>query len=234
MGYTLQLDGDTFAATENNGLGRELGKIVCVGRNYAAHAAELNNPIPTEPILFMKPATAAAEIGSYFSIPSGRGSCHIETEIAVLIGSELCRASESQALDAVAGIGIGLDLTLRDLQATLKDKGLPWEKAKAFDGSCPLTGFMSPAADEDYAKLGLVLKRNNVIQQDGNSGQMLTPIISLLSYISEHFTLMPGDVVLTGTPAGVGPLDPGDHLELELKLAQSTLRVSTEVVAKAL
>ncbi len=215
MSYSLTLDQQTYP--------QGLGKIVCVGRNYADHAKELNNPVPTEPILFIKPATAAADMTQPFPIPTNRGSCHVETEMALLIGSTLTRASEAKAGRAIAGVGLGFDLTLRDLQSSLKQKGHPWEKAKAFDGSCPLSTFVSPG-EIDWQNLQLRLRRNGQLQQDGNSRDMLTPVLELVSYISEYFTLEAGDVVLTGTPAGVGPLAPGDKLEAELvdKLSVST------------
>lgn len=228
MAYEVTLDGEAFAPAAARGV----GKIVCVGRNYADHAAELNNPIPSEPILFIKPPTALSQISPYFSIPDGQGECHIETEIAILIGAEIGRASDYQAQLAIAGIGIGLDLTLREVQSELKAKGLPWEKAKAFDGSCPLSGFVSPAADEDWADIGISLKRNNTLQQDGNSAQMLTAILPLIGHITQHFTLMPGDIVLTGTPAGVGPLSAGDELLMSLTTKAGTMAVDAEVVVK--
>ncbi|MCV6613361.1 MAG: fumarylacetoacetate hydrolase family protein [Cellvibrionaceae bacterium] len=229
MAITVLLDDQPFAGGDT---GRPVGKIVCVGRNYADHAAELNNPVPTEPILFIKPATALANISPYFSIPLDQGECHIETEIALLIGSEIARATDYQAQMAIAGIGIGLDLTLRERQSELKAKGLPWEKAKAFDGSCPISGFISPADDEDWENLDIRLERNHAVQQAGNSGQMLTPILPLMGHITAHFTLMPGDIVLTGTPAGVGPLSPGDELTLGLGSAAGDMALQTEVVAK--
>lgn len=192
-----------------------VGKVVCVGRNYAEHAKELNNPIPTEPILFLKPATALVPMASDWMIPIDRGSCHIETEMALLIGKPLTRALESDCLAAIAGVGIGYDLTLRERQSALKEKGHPWEVAKAFDGSCPLSDFM--AVDGlDWSTMKLQLVRNGELQQDGCSGDMITPVAQLLAFISQHFTLLPGDVVLTGTPAGVGPIAVGDHLRASL------------------
>ena len=193
-----------------------LGKVVCVGRNYAEHAKELNNPIPAEPILFIKPATAVQAFSAPVRWPAGRGECHHEVEIAVLIGEPLKDASPEEAVKAVAGYGVALDLTLRDLQSKLKEKGHPWEIAKAFDGACPLSPFVRPGQIRDLADIHLSLSINESIRQDGNSSQMLTPIPQLLSYISQHFTLEPGDVVLTGTPAGVGPLQLGDQLRAEL------------------
>ncbi len=205
-----------------------LGKVVCVGRNYAEHARELNNPVPTEPILFIKPATAVQPFSRPVRWPAGRGECHHEVEIAVLVGTTLTNADEARAVQAIAGFGLALDLTLRDLQATLKEKGHPWEIAKAFDGACPLSPFIRPDRVSNLADLPLRLSINGEVRQAGNSSQMLTSIPRLLSYISHHFTLEPGDVVLTGTPAGVGPLRSGDELLAELG---ELLSVTTTVAA---
>lgn len=201
----------------NGGLGDlPVGKVVCVGRNYADHAKELNNPVPTSPILFIKPSTAVVPFAPSFVIPVDRGECHHETEIALLINKPLRRVTPSEVFGALAGIGIGLDLTLRDLQSRLKDKGHPWEQAKAFDGACPLTSFVPIDQFSDLTRLNVALAVNGTVRQSGNSKQMLTPIVELVAYMSHIFTLLPGDVVLTGTPAGVAPLLPGDQLEVTL------------------
>ena len=207
------------------------GKVVCVGRNYAEHARELNNPIPAEPLLFIKPSTAITLFEHPIRLPRQQGDVHYETELSVLIGKRLRQASEQEASDAITGIGLGIDLTLRDLQTTLKEKGHPWEKAKAFDGSSPLTGFVATKHLPPLNNIGLRLYINGILCQQGNSGQMLTPIPKLLSHISHHFTLMPGDVVLTGTPAGVGPLNAGDEMRAELdKLCRFHTRISSRSV----
>lgn len=189
-----------------------VGKVVCVGRNYADHAKELNNPIPQSPILFIKPATSVVEFEPSFEIPTDRGACHHETEIALLIGKQLSKVAPHQVEPAIAGIGIGLDLTLRDLQSQLKAKGHPWEQAKAFDGACPLTPFVPRGEFSDLGQLKVSLEVNGEVRQSGSSEQMLYPILELVAHMSHIFTLNPGDVVLTGTPAGVAPLHPGDQL----------------------
>ncbi len=193
-----------------------LGKVVCVGRNYAEHAKELNNPVPIEPILFIKPATAVVDLEQPLVIPKDRGECHHETEIAVLIGKQLTKASEHEARSAAIAYGLGLDLTLREVQSKLKEKGHPWEIAKAFDGACPLSRFVSADCIEDPQQLNLQLKVDGQVRQQGNASQMITPIHELIAYISQHFTLKPGDVVMTGTPAGVAPLRSGQKLELAM------------------
>ena len=193
-----------------------VGKVVCIGRNYLDHIRELNNAVPETPILFMKPATALANLDESIRLPAGRGECHHEVELAVLIGRELRNANAEMARIAVAGYGIGLDLTLRDLQNDLKKKGHPWETAKAFDGACPLSPFLKPEALPEPQATDLALQVNGAWRQQGNTRLMMIGIFDLMAYISTHFTLQPGDVVLTGTPAGVGPLHAGDTLLLRL------------------
>lgn len=204
-----------------------LGKIVCVGRNYAAHAAELDNPIPEEPLLFIKPATAAVPMAEPIHLPAGRGSCHFEGELALLIGERLTSANPADVPGAIAGLGLALDLTLRELQSKLKTDGHPWEKAKAFDGACPLSPFVKLDWLPDWDALTFTLWLNDEIRQRGKTAHMLTPILDLTAYISSYFTLEPGDVILTGTPAGVGELLHGDRLTLQLE--EDWLRVETRV-----
>ncbi len=209
-----------------------LGKVVCVGRNYAAHAKELNNPIPSEPILFIKPASSAIPLAPTFSIPQDQGSVHHELEIAILIGQPLLNANEYDVAEAIIGLGLGLDLTLRDVQAKLKEKGHPWERAKSFDGACPLTEFVSTdkLLIDDWQNIGLKLEKNGQLQQQGNSADMLFAILPLIAHMSSNFSLQPGDVILTGTPAGVGPLEVGDSLICELSLANEKVLTSAAKV----
>jgi len=192
------------------------GKAVCIGRNYLEHIRELNNAVPETPILFIKPSTALAALDEPICLPAGRGECHHEVELAVLVGRELRNADTETARRAVAGYGVALDLTLRELQNELKKKGHPWETAKAFDGACPLSPFLKPEALPDPQATGLALRVNGEFRQRGNTRQMMVGIFELMAHISTHFTLRPGDVVLTGTPAGVGPLQAGDVLALSL------------------
>ncbi len=203
------------------------GKVICVGRNYADHAAELNNPIPTEPMLFIKPATSVVDMTQPFAIPRTHGAVHFETEMAVLIGQRLTGASEEESAAAIAGVGLGLDLTLRDLQGRLKAQGYPWEKSKAFDGACPLSPFVAPEHVSDLQNVEIRLLVNGELRQQGNSALMLNRVLPLISYSSAFFTLEPGDVVLTGTPAGVGSVKPGDQLQVELA---DLMSVTTHVI----
>ena len=203
-----------------------VGKVVCVGRNYSAHAQELNNPIPANPLLFIKPATSLVALTPGFAIPQHQGSVHHELEVALLIGTQLTHATSAQAIPAIAGISLALDLTLRDLQDKLKANGHPWEQAKAFDGACPIGPFLAPTQWQELHNMPFQLIKNGHITQQGNTRDMLFPIAELLAIMSQSFTLLPGDVVLTGTPAGVGPLHSGDSLHCTLA---TSLTLTTHV-----
>ena len=192
-------------------------RVYCIGRNYAEHAAELNNPIPTEPLLFIKPGSCTVPMNGGFAIPQDRGAVHFEAEIAVLIGKPLSKKpSEEEVLDAISGYAPALDLTLRNVQAKLKEKGLPWELAKSFDGAYVLAPFVTADQVEDVRDIGIRLTIDGQVRQDGNASSMLNPIVPLIQHIAAHFSLQPGDVVSTGTPAGVGPLASGESLTIEL------------------
>jgi 2-keto-4-pentenoate hydratase/2-oxohepta-3-ene-1,7-dioic acid hydratase in catechol pathway len=193
-----------------------VGKAVCVGRNYAAHAKELGNVVPDAPILFLKPSTAIVPLSPSFSIPSDRGSCHHETEIAVLIGQTISKIDVKDAPAAILGYGLALDLTLRDLQNQLKKQAYPWEVAKAFDGACPLSPFMKPEQLGDVYHTEFALTVNGEPRQLGFTKDMITPVYELIAYISQIFTLEAGDIVLTGTPEGVAALVTGDQLVLSV------------------
>lgn len=192
-------------------------KVVCVGRNYLAHAQELDNPVPTEPLIFNKPSTSLVDLRQPLRLPAMAGPVHFELELALLIGQTLTRATAAEALQAVVGYGLALDLTLRDQQSRLKSQGHPWELAKAFDGSCPISPFIRPDELENpLAELEIALSIDGLLAQKGQVGQMIFAPAELLAYISQWLTLQPGDIVLTGTPAGVGPLQAGQSLILSL------------------
>lgn len=193
-----------------------VGKVVCVGRNYADHIKELNNEVPTEPLLFLKPSTAVVSMEEPIKLLEGLGSVHFETELAILIGKRLQSAEETEVTAAIAGVGLALDLTLRDLQDKLKSKGQPWEKSKAFDGACPTSPFVPWNDQIELQNLDIQLLVNGETRQHGNTSMMLHTVTSLISYISRYFTLEPGDMVITGTPAGVGPLLSGDELVVSM------------------
>ena len=194
-----------------------VGKVVCVGRNYAEHAKELNNPVPTEPLLFIKPGSCVVSSEGGFAIPQNRGAVHYEIEIAVIIGKPLStKPSEEEVIDAISGFAPALDLTLREVQDGLKAKGLPWELAKSFDGACVLAPFIHRGVVKDINQLGVRLTINGEVKQEGSSADMLNPIVPLIQHMAGHFRLLPGDVILTGTPAGVGKLAAQDQLLMEL------------------
>jgi 2-keto-4-pentenoate hydratase/2-oxohepta-3-ene-1,7-dioic acid hydratase in catechol pathway len=194
-----------------------IGKIVCLARNYAEHARELGNEPPAAPVLFMKPATSVIADGETVRIPAYSQECHYEVELAVLIGTTACNVAAEQAMQHVAGYGTSIDMTLRDVQNGLKAKGLPWEIAKGFDTACPLSDFVPAAAVADPHNLRLRLSVNGEPRQDGCSADMNHRIPQIIAHISAIFTLEPGDVILTGTPAGVGPVVAGDVMEAAIE-----------------
>ncbi|WP_061709422.1 fumarylacetoacetate hydrolase family protein [Pseudenterobacter timonensis] len=193
-----------------------VSKVVCVGSNYAKHIKEMGSETPDEPVLFIKPETALCDLRQPLVLPQGMGSVHHEVELAVLIGATLRQASADHVERAIAGYGVALDLTLRDVQGKLKRAGQPWEKAKGFDNACPLSGFIPVAEfNSDPQNISLSLKVNGEVRQQGNTADMIHKIVPLIVEMSRYFTLKPGDVILTGTPEGVGPLLSGDDLEVE-------------------
>ncbi|MGE5045291.1 fumarylacetoacetate hydrolase family protein [Yersinia enterocolitica] len=202
-----------------------VNKVVCVGSNYAEHIKEMGSITSVEPVLFIKPETALCDIRQPVAIPKEFGAVHHEVELAVLIGTPLKQANEDRAARAIAGYGVALDLTLRELQARLKKAGQPWEKAKAFDGSGPISGFIPVAEFGDAQQAELSLSINDEIRQQGNTRDMITPILPLICYISRFFTLRPGDIILTGTPQGVGPMASGDMLKIGLNGKTLSTRV---------
>ncbi|MCS3408450.1 fumarylacetoacetate hydrolase family protein [Serratia sp. AKBS12] len=193
-----------------------VNKVVCVGSNYADHIKEMGSAKSAEPVIFIKPETALCDMRQPIAIPKDLGAVHHEVELAVLIGTPLKQANEDRVARAIAGYGVALDLTLRDLQAGFKKAGQPWEKAKGFDGSCPISGFIPVAEFGDPQNAELKLVVNDVVRQQGNTRDMITPILPLIAYMSRFFTLRAGDIVLTGTPQGVGPMTSGDMLNVSL------------------
>ncbi|MBV5314507.1 MAG: fumarylacetoacetate hydrolase family protein [Prolixibacteraceae bacterium] len=189
-------------------------KIICVGRNYVAHAKELNNEIPTEPVLFMKPDSALLRNNDPFYIPEWSNDLHYECEIIVRI-NRLGKSIEKKfAHRYYDEIGLGIDFTARDVQNKLKDKGLPWEISKAFDHSAVICSeFVSIDALPDRNSIHFRLDKNGHTVQEGDSSLMIFPIDDIITHVSKYFTLKIGDLIYTGTPAGVGPVLVGDRLE---------------------
>jgi 5-carboxymethyl-2-hydroxymuconate isomerase len=189
------------------------GKIIGLGRNYLDHIRELGNAVPERAVIFCKPQSSLLEDGGMIILPEFGQECHYELELAVLIGKNGKKIVAENAFAHVAGYAVALDLTLRDLQTELKNNGLPWDIAKGFDTSCPLSDFVPADQVTNPNNLGLQLKVNGLIRQQGNTAQMMRSIEEIIAEISIYFTLEPGDIILTGTPAGVGKLSSGDTLE---------------------
>lgn len=193
-------------------------KIVCVGRSYADHAKELGNAVPDSPVLFIKPPSSLSPLSAGISWNPAWGSCHYECELSLRIDQPLKAETDPQtALQAVGAVTLGLDLTLRDLQDELKQKGHPWERAKAFDGACVLADWVDVAEIADWKDVHYTLHINDELRQQGHTALLIFEIGALLAEISQSFTLEPGDVVMTGTPAGVGALKVNDQLSMRLQ-----------------
>jgi acylpyruvate hydrolase len=192
-------------------------KIICIGRNYAEHAKELNNAIPSEPVFFMKPDTALLKDGEPFYYPDITKDLHHEIEIVIKINKVGKHIDEQFAPKYYDEIGLGIDFTARDLQAECKAKGLPWEKAKAFDNSAPLGKFISKDKLGDLSEIEFELKINGQSRQVGNTKDLLFSFDQIISYVSKYVTLKVGDLIYTGTPSGVGAVVIGDKIEGYIK-----------------
>lgn len=188
-------------------------KLICIGRNYAAHIDELSNERPSEPVVFIKPDSAVLPKEQDFYIPEFSNEVHYEVEILVKIKKVGKHISEKFAHKYYDEIGLGIDFTARDLQSRLKAKGLPWEKAKGFDGSAVMGKWLQKEKYENLDKLGFSLLKNGEIMQKGDTSLMLWKIDELISYVSTYFTLKKGDILFTGTPAGVGKVVANDYLQ---------------------
>lgn len=202
-------------------------KILCIGRNYAKHAEELNNPIPDDPIIFTKPPTALLAPGEAFVYPDFSEDVHFECELVLRIGKKGKNIPEAEAASYVEAIGMGIDFTARDLQSVAKKKGLPWALAKGFDGSAPITEFIPATELPELSNIRYTCSLNGELRQDGHTAMMLFPCTMLISYLSRFITLEEGDLIFTGTPAGVGPVQRGDVLEGSLE-GQKLMRVEVK------
>lgn len=188
-------------------------KIVAVGRNYAAHAKELGNAVPKEPVLFMKPTTSYLANGGTIEVPHPLQSLDHEVELAVVIGRKARDVPEATAMDFVGGYALSLDMTAREIQASAKSAGLPWTVAKGQDTFTPISSILSLSMVPDPHNLELWLKVDGEYRQKGSTGDMMFKIPFLISHISSIMTLLEGDVILTGTPQGVGPVKVGQKIE---------------------
>ena len=190
-------------------------KIVCIGRNYADHAAELGNAVSAEPLFFFKPESAVLHKDHPFAIPEWTDDCHFEVELIVRMDRAAKWISEEHAGRCYTHIGLGIDFTARDVQSALKAKGKPWEKAKAFDGSAVVSRDWVPLTDlgGDVQDIRFALLKNGAVVQSGHTADMLFSVDALIAHVSKYSTWKTGDLLFTGTPAGVGPVQPGDRLE---------------------
>ncbi len=201
-----------------------VGTLFAIGRNYSAHAAEMNAAVDAEPIVFLKPPTAYRPTGSIIHLPTWSATVHHEVEVVVVIGQSVSRISESEAWDVVAGIGIGLDLTARDVQAKAKSEGNPWARSKGWPGSAPVSPLV-PVAHAGKGPWQLSLLVNTEVRQRATTDLMEHPIPRLISEVAKVFTLRPGDAIFTGTPEGVGPVVAGDVAVARLdSLTELTVR----------
>lgn len=187
-------------------------KIICVGRNYAEHATELKNAIPTEPVLFLKPPSAYVKEGAPVLVPYYSNNLHHEVELGVVIGKQGVSISQKAAMDHVEGYALCLDMTARDMQDECKKKGMPWTLAKAFNTSCPVSDFISKERIPDPHNLKIWLKVNDQARQEGHTSSMIFSIPFLVSYISNIIALEEGDLILTGTPKGVAAVKEHDEI----------------------
>lgn len=188
-------------------------KLICIGRNYTDHIKELENERPTDPVVFLKPDTSILLKKQPFFIPDFSDDVHHEVEILVKINKVGKHIAKKFAHKYYDQIGLGVDFTARDLQAQLKAKGLPWEKAKAFDGAAVIGEWLSKSEFEDVNQIPFSLYKNDEIVQDGNTSLMLWKIDEIIEYVSKYFTLKIGDIIFTGTPSGVGKVIANDKLK---------------------
>lgn len=188
-------------------------KIICIGRNYTEHAKELNNVIPSTPVFFMKPESALVRGNLPFFYPAFSNDIHYEVELVLHINKVGRNILQKHAHSYYDGIGVGIDFTARDLQQEAKQKGLPWEIAKAFDSSAPISEFIPIDEFQNTDNIRFSLYKNGVQVQNGNSGEMIFSFDIIISYVSRFITLKQGDMIFTGTPSGVGPVTVGDKLE---------------------
>ncbi len=199
-----------------------VSKIVCVGRNYAEHAAEMKAEVPADPVLFLKPPSAIVRSGENIVHPAFSTEMHHEVELVVVLGRRARNIALPDALNAVAGYGVGLDMTLRDVQSLAKKKGLPWSVAKGFDTSAPVSDFVPAEKLGPRPTFELECRVNGVVRQRGSTSAMLFDVAALIRHISTIFTLEAGDLIFTGTPEGVAAVRPGDVIEARLSGHTST------------
>lgn len=208
--------------------GLSLGTIYCIGRNYVEHAQELNNDVPDQPVVFLKPASSVIFDGDSVILPAQSNNVHHEVELTVALRKGGKHIAEQDALSHVAGYGVGIDVTARDIQQKAKDNAHPWAVAKGFDTFAPLSSFVSKQEVKDPQNIDLSMSVNGETRQADNTGLMIFPVASLISYLSQIFTLKAGDVIFTGTPKGVSAIHPGDQIKATLGKALTSLTVTVK------
>jgi 2-keto-4-pentenoate hydratase/2-oxohepta-3-ene-1,7-dioic acid hydratase in catechol pathway len=194
----------------------QVGKILCLGRNYPEHIKEMKAETASTPVVFIKPSTALVESGGWVVIPPISNDVHHEVELVVVIGRDGRNINAENAMEHVAGYAVGLDMTLRDVQADAKKRGLPWSVAKGFDTSAPLSAAVRPAAVSDPHALSIELRVNGTVRQSSNTQHMILRIPGIIAYCSTVFSLEAGDLIFTGTPEGVGRVVPGDRIHANI------------------
>lgn len=202
-----------------NGEPVPVGMVYCVGRNYIKHIQEMKSKNLGEPVIFTKPSTAVCQGIDTIPLPQQSQDVHHEIELALVMGKEGKDIAREDVAEYIAGVAVALDLTMRDLQAKAKKNGTPWALAKGFDYSCPISKIY-PLTDIDLSNVELILEKNGEVVQQGNTSHMIFSVEYLIAYLSSFFTLMPGDIILTGTPEGVGPIKKGDALSFSASFSE--------------
>ena len=206
----------------------QFSNIFCIGRNYVEHAEELNNEVPSQPLVFLKPTSSIILDGEKIQIPAQSENVHHEVELAVAISKAGNNIPKENALEHVGGYGIGIDITARDIQQKAKEKGHPWTVAKGFDTFAPLSTFVKKDQVNDPQNLNLQISVNGTVRQSDSTKLMIYPVADLIHYLSTIFTLQPGDIILTGTPKGVSPITKGDTIEASLSNGLATISITVE------
>jgi len=202
-----------------------INTIFCIGRNYSEHAKELKNEVPDRPMVFLKPVSSIIFDGGSIILPPQSREVHHEVELVAAIGKGGKNIPEEEALQYIAGYGIGIDVTARDLQQEAKKKSHPWTVAKGFDTFAPISSFIPAEAIDDPQNIDLKLQVNQEVRQNGNTRDMIFPVAELVAYLSTVFTLTPGDLIFTGTPSGVSPVKQGDQIIATLQDNLATLNI---------
>lgn len=208
--------------------GLTYGSIFCIGRNYVDHIKEMDSVQTTDPVVFLKPRNSIIHDGDTVQIPKQSNDVHHEAELVLLIGKEIKNCVKEEALESVKAFGIGIDFTARDLQSKAKTNGLPWTLAKGFDTFAPLGNFVDYDGSHNIENLKITLSVNGELKQNDSTSLMIFSPAKIISYLSRQFTLTPGDLIFTGTPKGVSPVDTGDNVRATLGDHLSTIKIDVQ------